>query len=352
MEPIWIGPAWQIFYTAWTGNLKERTMHKNWKWIKRMIGGLFLLIIILTVVTAAAGLFAKRQLARQNLPPGQWTDINYYSLHIYCTGEGSPTVILEAGMNDFYVTWAKVQPEIARSTRVCSYDRAGLGWSQPSPNPRTSTVMAEELHSLLRNTGIEGPYILVGHSLGGIVIRDFARQYPNQVAGMVLVDSAHEEQTSRLPFLKDSADELVAQFRTLSLLSSSGLMALSPATIPNRGFPEGAYRQYQAVLAATDYFHGAIAETTAFYSDSPQPKPASLGDLPLVVLSHGLPEAAGEGSAQQLRYEQEWTKMQKELAGLSSNSKQIIAEKSGHNVQLDQPELVIASILELIQAGQ
>lgn len=261
-------------------------------------------------------------------------------------------MILEAGLNDFYVTWAKVQPEIARTTRVCSYDRAGLGWSQQSPNPHTSEVMVEEHHTLLRNTGIEGPYILVGHSFGGIVVRNFARQYPDQVVGMVLVDSAHEEQVSRLPFLKNSADELVAQFRTLSLLSSSGLMALSPGAIPNRGFPEGAYQQYQAVLATTDYFNAAIAETTAFYSGSPQPRPASLGDLQMVVLSHGSPEATGDNSTQQVRYEQEWTKMQNELAGLSSNSKQIIAERSGHYIQLDQPELVIASILELIQAGK
>lgn len=261
-------------------------------------------------------------------------------------------MILEAGLNDFYVTWAKVQPEIAKSTRVCSYDRAGLGWSQPSPNPRTSDVMAKELYTLLRNTGIEGPYILVGHSFGGIVVRRFAQHHRDQVTGMVLVDSAHEEQTSRLPFLKNSADELVAQFRTLSLLSSSGLMALSPQTIPNRGFPENAYRQYQAILATTDYFNGATAETTAFYSGSPQSKPESLGDLPLVVLRHGLPEATGDSSTQQFNYEQEWTEMQNELADLSSNAKQVVAERSGHYIQLDQPELVIASILELIQAGR
>jgi pimeloyl-ACP methyl ester carboxylesterase len=102
-------------------------------------------------------------------------------------------------LNDFFVTWAKVQPEIANSTRVCSYDRADLGWSQPSPNPHTTEVMAEELHTRLRNTGIEGPYILVGHSFGEIILLDFFQQYPDQVLRMILVDSAHEQQMDRLP---------------------------------------------------------------------------------------------------------------------------------------------------------
>jgi pimeloyl-ACP methyl ester carboxylesterase len=327
-------------------------MNKIWKWTKRIMAGLLILIVVLITVTYAAGAFAKRQIARQNLPPGQWTDIDYYSMHIYCTGKGSPTVILEAGLNDFYVTWAKVQPEIAKHTRVCSYDRAGLGWSQASPDPRTTEVMVEELHTLLRNTGIEGPYILVGHSFGGIVVRSFARQYPAEVAGMVLVDSAHEQQISRLSFLQGTADKVVAQFRALSFLSSSGLMAIFPGMIPNRAFPEGAYRQYQAVLATTGYFTGAIAETSAFYSAAPQSAPASLEDLPLVVLHHGIPDSTTDSSMQQVRFEQEWTLMQDELASMSTNSKQIIAERSGHYIQFDQPELVIDSILELIRTAR
>jgi pimeloyl-ACP methyl ester carboxylesterase len=324
-------------------------MSTFWKWTKRIMAGFLILVLVLTVLTYAAGVFAKTKLTRENPPPGQLTDVGGYDMHLYCMGAGSPTVILEAGLNDFHVSWSKVQADVASSARVCSYDRAGMGWSEASPHPRTSQVMAEELHTLLKNSGVKGPYILVGHSFGGIVMRQFAQKYSDEVTGMVLVDSAHEEQIARLPFLKETANEFIGQFRTLSAMSSFGLMALSPATIPNRGFPDEAYRQYQAVLATTNYFDASIAESTAFYFGTPSIQTAQLGDLPLIVLSHGLPDATSDVSdMQESQFEMEWAKMQKELAGLSSQGKQVIAQKSGHYIQLDQPNLVIDSIRELL----
>lgn len=315
-------------------------MNKIWNFLKRSMAGLLILILILAGLAYTAGLSARSRLARENPPPGQLTDVGGYNMHIYCTGQGSPTVILEAGLNDFFVSWSKVQPEIAGLTSVCSYDRAGLGWSEASPHPRTSDVMVDELHSLLVKSRIEGPYILVGHSFGGILMRQFAQKYPEEVRGIVLVDSAHEQQVMRLPSLAATAEQFADQFRTLSTMSSLGMMALSPATIPNRGFPDEAYRQYQAVLATTGYFDGAIAESATFYAGALE-LPESLGDVPLIVLSHGL---ADDG---QVQFEQEWTGMQRELAGLSSKGRQVIAEESGHYIQLDQPGLVIKAILEM-----
>src|SRR4030042_3362183 len=120
-------------------------------------------------------------------------------MHINCIGQGRPTVILAAGSLEYSLFWALVQPEVARFTRICSYDRAGYRWSESSPHPRTATTMVEELHMLLVNAKVEGPYVLVGHSLGGMLMRVYAHNYTDEVIGLVLVDSLHEEQITRVP---------------------------------------------------------------------------------------------------------------------------------------------------------
>ena len=114
-----------------------------------------------------------------------------HRLHIDCVGQGSPTVILESGLGTMSVDWANVQPEVAKTTRVCAYDRAGTGWSEPGPEPRDPQQIARELHTLLGNAGIDGPYVLVGQSFGGLYVRMYAAQYPKEVEGMVLVDASH-----------------------------------------------------------------------------------------------------------------------------------------------------------------
>src|SRR5262245_39082736 len=128
-------------------------------------------------------------------PPGKLIDIGGYRLHLNCTGNKSPTVVLIAGAGDFSFDWSLVQPGIAQFARVCSYDRAGFAWSDPGPTPRTMKQEAFELHTLLRAARIKGPYLLVGHSLGGLITRIYLDQYPPEVAGIVLLDSTHEDTT-------------------------------------------------------------------------------------------------------------------------------------------------------------
>ena len=168
-------------------------------WLKR---GLLIVIVLIFGAALMAVVYqntAARRDLREHPMPGALVDVGGYRMHIACMGNGSPTVVLDAGRGDSFNSWRKVQPQIATFTRVCSYDRAGLGYSETSPFPRTSRVFAEELKRLLINDRIPPPYVLVGHSLGGANIRVYANQNPSSIAGMVLVDSVHPDQDNRLP---------------------------------------------------------------------------------------------------------------------------------------------------------
>lgn len=327
-----------------------------WGWIIRILVWLLILGLFFTTLTWFAGAQAKSELANENPPPGQLVDVGGYRLHINCMGQGSPTVIMEAGNNDFSVQWSLVQPEIAKSTRVCIYDRAGFGWSDASPYPRTLETTVKELHTLLVSAKVEAPYVMVGHSFGGILVRAFAYQFPDQIAGIVLVDSAHQEQVGRVPALQNAATQVIGQFRTLSVMQSFGLLALSPEQIPVRGLQGVALQQYRAILATTNYFTVAANETEAIFADwgnIPSDDEASLKDIPLIVLSRGLPEPLpGVSVVENQQYEQEWQEMQKELVALSSESRQIIAKESGHYIQLQQPDLVIDAVEQIVESAE
>jgi pimeloyl-ACP methyl ester carboxylesterase len=311
-----------------------------------------LVILVLALITLIAGTVAKSSLAKRHPAPGQLVDVGGYKLHINCMGEGSPTVILESGWVESSSTWLFIQPDIAKTTRVCSYDRAGYGWSDPSPHPRTASWRADELHMLLVNSNNHGPYVLVGHSLGGMLVRVYAHNYPDEVVGMVLVDSMHEEHYERLPGAKSSIPDSAQQFRMLGLLSSTGLMALAPQTIPNQEFPDEVFEQYKVVWATSGHLRTAASELDAMLESTAEMRALHItgfGNLPLSVLSAGVyhPNLA-ISDAENQQYWDEWQAMQSELATLSSMTNHTIAEKSGHTIQYEQPDLVIDAILEML----
>jgi len=315
-----------------------------------------LVVLGLVLLTLTAGAIAKANLAKQHPAPGQLVDVGGYKLHINCSGDGSPTVILEAGFADYSATWTYVQPEVAKTTRVCSYDRAGHGWSDPSPHPRTASWRVEELHTLLVNANVQGPYVLVGHSLGGMLMRVYAHNYPDEVVGMVLVDSMHEEQYERLPGAKSTISDIVQQFRMLAVLSSTGFMALAPQAIPNQGLPNEVLPQYKVIWATTGFFTAAAAEMSAMEESTAELRAmriTSFGSLPLSVLSAGIyyPNPSLSDTENQ-QFQAEWQTLQTELVALSSDSKQVIAEQSGHPIQLDQPDLVIDAVREMVDEFQ
>jgi len=180
---------------------------------KHSSGSLKVIVLVCAAlaVAAATGGFAYQSVEssrdrRANPMPGRLVDVGGYRMHIDCSGTGSPAVILDSGLGDGYLSWRKVQPQIAQWARACSYDRAGFGYSDSSPKPRTSKVFAEELHALLQNAGVPPPYVLVGHSMGGYDVRLYASLYPAGVAGMVLVDASHPEQQKRLPAALNDLD--------------------------------------------------------------------------------------------------------------------------------------------------
>jgi len=318
----------------------------------RIISILMVVVLLLVLGTVFAGAIAKSNLAKKYPAPGQLVDVGGYKMHINCVGQGSPTIILAAGMSDFSLIWAYVQPEVGKFTRVCAYDRAGLGWSEPSHLPRTANTLVAELHTLLVNANIPGPYVLVGHSMGGMLVRVYAHNYPDEVAGMVLVDSAHEEGYIRIPYLTKVDQIMTRQHRMFAFLSSTGLMALAPQNVPNPGLPDDVYAHYQAILATSSYFETNIEETNALeesYTEVGALHITSFGDLPLIVLRRGrwdvIPFFSDFENQRAWDVSQE---LQSELAALSSEGQLIVAEQSGHTIQIDQPDLVIDAVREIV----
>lgn len=299
--------------------------------------------------------------------PGQLVDAGGTRLHLYCTGEGSPTVVVDAGNGDFSLGWSLVQPGVSEFTRICTYDRAGYGWSESSPLPRTAGNIAVELHTLLTNAGETGPYILVGHSMGGHDVRMYASLYPDEVAGMVLVDAAHEEQFERLPPEYALIDRqqtsylgmmrFLARFGVLRVIgNSSGGQNMAPAFVQQ--LPVDVQPVYLSMMSHPLYFETSLAELESLpVSMEEVAMSKDLGDMPLYVLTAGstlTPESLQSiglpPDFQVDTIQETWFELQNELATLSTQSEHIIVEGSGHAIHLDQPEAIIDAIRWIMQA--
>jgi pimeloyl-ACP methyl ester carboxylesterase len=266
-------------------------------------------ILVLLILGFAYQIIATEMDKRNFLPPGQLLEVDGHDMHILCTGEGSPTVILEAAGGHFSSTWALVQPIVAESSRVCAYDRAGYGWSEPGPEPREAQRIASELHSLLEQAGVESPYVMVGHSVGGIYVRVFHAQYPGEVMGMVLVDSTHPDNWARQG---ESIQTLQTAAAVSAVLSRFGLMRLAFSG-QEFGLPSQDNAALKANISSSQYWDTQRADTAAMVASLEQGRAAGdLGDLPLVVLAAvDYPEGTGRDTELSL---------QSELAALSTNS--------------------------------
>lgn len=314
----------------------------------------------------------KTELKTFPTPTGKLVDVGGRKLHINCTGKGSPTIVMEAGAGDFSFDWSLVQPKIAKFTRVCTYDRAGYAWSEPGPTPRTMQQVVYELHSGLSMAGVKSPYVLVGHSLGGLMVRIYADQYPKEVVGMVLVDSSHEDQLIIIRDRTTKKEKIVhwremASGRKIPPVQTTMTPAATPNTPqqtkstnqsklepPYNKLPLQMQQMRRWAISQSSYDAARISETFDFLADELAlmysqrgSRTYPLGDMPLIVLTRGV---AGEDEQASKQLRDDHDRLQTDLLRLSSNSKQVVAKKSGHHIQLDEPTLLVDALKQIVNA--
>jgi pimeloyl-ACP methyl ester carboxylesterase len=270
-------------------------------------------------------------------PPGRMVDIGGYRLYIDCRGEGSPTVVMEAGLGGISLEWLPAQRFLSHYGRVCSYDRAGNGWSDLGPQPRSTSVIVDELMALLNAAGEKGPFVLVGHSFGGYTAQMFAERYPEQTAGIVLVDSSHPDQVAR--FLAPPLS-----LNTAPGKETGAVMLMSgPPQLPAH-LPEEAHLPAMMLMASRKA-RMTVAQEYLYFRDSGEEvmREGDMPPVPMVVITRGVAERdPSEPGAAMI--ESRWMTMQDELAGKSPRSAHIVADRSGHHVHLDQPRLVVDAV--------
>jgi len=325
----------------------QTRMQKISNFTKRGIIGT-VLVVLLLAIAGTIYQTAASEADQLNFPaPGNLIDVGGFKLHINCMGEGSPTVILEAMSGGASPYWGWVQPEIAKKTRVCSYDRAGFYWSESDSEPQSLARTVRNLHTLLENANISGPYVLVGHSIGGVYMRQFAADYPDDVVGVVLLDVGHPQQYKLYPELFAEGDNYLKILNGMKFLASIGVghayfslggeMDFSELSEPQKS-------QVKAFWASPRYFGSQSEEISAgraIWTDAL--KLGDLGDLPLMVISRGL----------DLDYD--WIKYQNELAGLSTDTQHIIVEGANHTGLVfnpDHAQVVSQAILQEVDAAQ
>lgn len=302
--------------------------------------------------------WAERADLQRYPAPGRFVAVDGLQLHVDCRGSGEPVLVLEAGLTAGSTSWDLVHDGLAAVTRTCAYDRPGLDWSDPLDHGAPASAVAQRLHALLEAAGIaEQPLILVGMSAGGVYVREYFAAFPQRVVGMVLVDSSHEQQNSRLP-KPDNAPDMQGALRACAWLQPLGVIRAASALdmiIGQYPLPHDLTERMRASLYRSHTCRVIANEMVSFEADlAPALPPRSLGDLPLLVLSQGKPPEANDAAgitpelAQRMR--EVWNTLQTELAALSSRGRRVVAEQSGHVIQFDQPDLVIREIRTFVDA--
>ena len=322
-----------------------------------------LLIGVATLATLIVGYIYEEVGRRRDRAPlpqlGKSIDLGSRRSNLFCSGSGQPVVVFDAANTRAGIVWSHIQPRIAEVTEACWFDRAGEGWSDAGPFPRTSAATAHDLHEILARANIPPPYVLVGHSLGGLDVRVYAGLYPTEVAGAVLVDAAHEDEPRRAPpfMLGRTAPRYL--WRPLHLLfSAAARFGLIRSMTPRVTLPrEPSARTREEIVAAlarrplaiASYSSGGVVSPESYAQAHASP---GFGDRPLIVLTRGKPAdrpPRDEMDRQSAAYEQVWMhEIQPQLARLSTRGRQVIVTNSGHDVPEDAPQTIIDAVKSIL----
>jgi pimeloyl-ACP methyl ester carboxylesterase len=315
--------------------------YRTWRKVVERIA----LSVVVILAAAMAGSSAYNTIAlhifwAHNAPPGAFYSVNGHRMHLNCTGSGSPTIVLESGLGNDALTWEGVQPLLSRTTRVCSYDRAGFGWSDPLTTPRDADHIADELHGLLGAAKIDGPIVLMGHSIAGIYMRDYATRYPEGIVGIIFVDGSTPLQDEN-PVMKAGSGKTPPRwvFEPLAKFAMSlgvpRILGMCSQSI--KGFDAHA-----AKLQAEDICHSHISAMFDYMDGIHQSGLETMdtgpyGAIPILIFSESPDKIPAGISADAVNV---WNGMQEDLKKLSTRSRRIIAKDSSHYIHLDRYELI------------
>jgi pimeloyl-ACP methyl ester carboxylesterase len=310
------------------------------RWIGKALLWLVVALLGLAIVGAIYQAIVTERAWRAHPPPGEMVAVGGHELHVNCSGQGGPAVILESALGNASPHWLWVQREVAKTTRVCAYDRAGMGWSEKGPEPRDAERVADELHALLEGAGVQGPYVVAGHSYGGLFARVYAARYPGETAGVVLIDSSHPEQFTRLPDGQENYEEARQLFAIAPLLTRVGVVRLFGLLPAPPGLPPEQRAQVEALNLSTRQVSTTAEEFRATPETTTQARAGDVLDKPLAVISAG-------------RQASTWLELQDELAALSSDSTHRVVDAATHTSLLDDrndARATSAAILEVVEA--
>jgi pimeloyl-ACP methyl ester carboxylesterase len=318
-------------------------MKKLLKVLSRVLAALALACLGIAAAGATYNALSLRHLRNLAGVPGKLYNVNGFAMHMYCTGQGSPTIVLDAGLGDDSTVWAKVQPELSKVTRVCSYDRAGFGWSQPRPGVQDANAISAELHQLVAVAGVQRPFLLMGHSIAGIYLRSYAAHYPSDLAGLVFVDGATPLQDDRVPHalvkIEDQQRKEMPWQQLLMTLGWDRIKGLCTAIPP--GFESYSLwiKADSCVPSQMSAMENELDAERASGEETVHAGP--FGSLPILILSHD-PKVLPSNWPATVAKENAvvWNQMQEEAKGLSDNSRRIIAKGSDHYIQIDRADLV------------